>query len=189
MPDFDIITVGGGLGGAALAKVMAEQGARVLVVEREYQIKDRIRGEWVSPWGGAELQSLGLYDALLETCAVPQRFLDSLGSPLRDLLTETPHKIPALSFYHPTMQEVVLDRARRAGAEVWRGTTVRAIRPGESPVATIERGTTVRELSARMLVCADGRSSNARSWGGFVAQRGPQRLIGAGMVFENMRIA
>lgn len=189
MPDFDIITVGGGLGGAALAKVMAEQGARVLVVEREHWFKDRIRGEWVSPWGGAEFQRLGLYDALLETCAVPQRFLDSLGLPLRDLVTETPHKIPALAFYHPTMQEVVLDSARRAGAEVWRGATVRTIRPGETPFASIEHGSTVRELSARMLVCADRRSSNARSWGAFVARRGPQRLIGAGIVFENMPIA
>jgi 2-polyprenyl-6-methoxyphenol hydroxylase-like FAD-dependent oxidoreductase len=188
MPDFDIITVGGGLGGAALAKVMAEQGARVLVVEREHRFKDRIRGEWVSPWGGAEFQRLGLYDDLLENCAVPQRFLDSLGSPLRDLVIETPHKIPALAFYHPAMQEVVLDRANRAGAEVWRGATVRAIRPGETPFATIERGSAVRELSARILVCADGRSSNARSWGAFVARRGPQRLIGAGMLFEQMRI-
>jgi flavin-dependent dehydrogenase len=34
MPDYDIITVGGGLGGAAAAKVMAEHGARVLVIER-----------------------------------------------------------------------------------------------------------------------------------------------------------
>ena len=89
MPDFDIITVGGGLGGAALAKVMAEQGARVLVVEREHQFKDRIRGEWVSPWGGAEFQRLGLFDALLDTCAVPQRFIDSVGLPLRDLVTST----------------------------------------------------------------------------------------------------
>jgi 2-polyprenyl-6-methoxyphenol hydroxylase-like FAD-dependent oxidoreductase len=40
-----------------------------------------------------------------------------------------------------------------------------------------------------MLVCADGRSSNARSWGAFVGRRGPQRLIGAGMLFENMHIA
>lgn len=32
---YDIVTVGGGLGGCALAKVMAEAGARVLVVERE----------------------------------------------------------------------------------------------------------------------------------------------------------
>jgi flavin-dependent dehydrogenase len=34
---YDIITVGGGLGGAALARAMAEHGARVLVVEREKQ--------------------------------------------------------------------------------------------------------------------------------------------------------
>jgi len=34
MPDYDIITVGGGLGGASFAKAMAERGARVLVVER-----------------------------------------------------------------------------------------------------------------------------------------------------------
>jgi flavin-dependent dehydrogenase len=33
--DYDVITVGGGLGGAALAKVLAKHGLRVLVVERE----------------------------------------------------------------------------------------------------------------------------------------------------------
>ena len=43
---------------------MAEQGARVLVVEREHQFKDRIRGEFLTPWGGAEMQKLGLYEAL-----------------------------------------------------------------------------------------------------------------------------
>ncbi|MBI3756592.1 MAG: hypothetical protein HY267_01305 [Deltaproteobacteria bacterium] len=32
---YDIITVGGGLGGAALAKAMAEHGARVLIPARE----------------------------------------------------------------------------------------------------------------------------------------------------------
>ncbi len=48
---YDIITVGGGLGGSALAKVMAEHGARVLVLEREQQFKDRIRGELMLPWG------------------------------------------------------------------------------------------------------------------------------------------
>ena len=32
---YDIITIGGGLGGSTLAKAMAEHGARVLVLERE----------------------------------------------------------------------------------------------------------------------------------------------------------
>ena len=44
MKAYDVISVGGGLGGSALAKAMAELGARVLVVERETQFKDRVRG-------------------------------------------------------------------------------------------------------------------------------------------------
>ena len=45
MPDYDIITVGGGLGGASIAKAMAERGAPVLIIEREAKFKDRVRGE------------------------------------------------------------------------------------------------------------------------------------------------
>ena len=52
--DYDVITVGGGLGGAALASVLARNGLRVLVTERERQFKDRIRGEVMWPWGVAE---------------------------------------------------------------------------------------------------------------------------------------
>ena len=52
--DYDFITVGGGIAGASLAKAMAERGFRVLVVEREKQFKDRVRGEWLAPWGVAE---------------------------------------------------------------------------------------------------------------------------------------
>ena len=48
MPDFDIITVGGGLAGSALAKAMADHGSKVLILERETE--DRVRGEVVSPW-------------------------------------------------------------------------------------------------------------------------------------------
>ncbi len=51
--NYDIVIVGGGLGGSALAKAMAERGASVLVLEREKQFRDRVRGEGVWPWGGA----------------------------------------------------------------------------------------------------------------------------------------
>ena len=61
---YDIVTVGGGLGGCALAKVMAEAGARVLVVERETQFRDRVRGEYIEQWGVAEARKLGIYEML-----------------------------------------------------------------------------------------------------------------------------
>ncbi len=55
--NYDLILVGGGLGGAALAFAMARHGARVLVVEREVTFRDRVRGEGVAPWGVAEASS------------------------------------------------------------------------------------------------------------------------------------
>src|SRR5213595_198261 len=48
---FDLVTVGGGIGGAALARATAERGARVLVLERERRFSDRVRGEALMPWG------------------------------------------------------------------------------------------------------------------------------------------
>lgn len=65
---YDIITVGGGLGGSSLAKVMAEHGARVLVLEREKQFTDRVRGEGMMPWGVADAQALGIFELLQGTC-------------------------------------------------------------------------------------------------------------------------
>jgi 2-polyprenyl-6-methoxyphenol hydroxylase-like FAD-dependent oxidoreductase len=106
---YDIITVGGGLGGSALAKAMAESGARVLVVERERQFKDRVRGEAMHPWGVAEARALGVYDLLHEACGheVPWRdtYLGPERSIHRNLSTTTPQRAAEFTFYHPTMQQ------------------------------------------------------------------------------------
>ena len=40
--DQDIVVIGGGLGGASLAAVMARAGASVTVVERERVFRDRV---------------------------------------------------------------------------------------------------------------------------------------------------
>ena len=59
-PTYDIITVGGGIAASSLAKAMAERGAKVLVLEREKQFKDRVRGEAIVSWGVAEANELGI---------------------------------------------------------------------------------------------------------------------------------
>ena len=185
--DYDVATVGCGLGGAALAKVLAARRMRILVVERESQFKDSIRGEWIAPWGVDEAQRLGINDQLLERCAREAPYLDTIGMrPPRDLRTTTPQRLPALTLYHPAMQKAVIDLARGAGAEVWRGASVRDLRPGATPAVSIERDGQVRELSARLVVCADGRSSMGRTWGGFTTLRGTPKLLGAGLLFENL---
>src|SRR5207244_4760558 len=104
------------------------------------QFKDRIRGEWIAPWGVAESQKLGLHETLLERCACGTPFFEAMGlGPPRDLRGTTLPRLPALTLYHPAMQEVVLDAARASGAEIWRGAAVREVRPGAPPAVTVER--------------------------------------------------
>jgi len=87
------------------------------------------------------------------------------------------------------MQEVVLDAARHAGAEVRRGVNVKHVRMGQPPSVSIESKGVTRELTARIVIGADGRSSVGRTWGGFEVHRGKQRLLGAGVMFEGLSVA
>ena len=187
---YDIITVGGGLGGSALAKVMAEHGVRVLVLERETQFKDRVRGEFMVPWGVAEVQKLGLYDLLRSTCGRELRWFDQYFGPVRgerrDFVATTPQHLPGFTFYHPAMQEVLLQAANEAGAEVRRGVHVRAVKPGRAPTVTVEHNGRVEELQARLVVGVDGRASMVRQWAGFPVQHDPEQLLVAGVLLEGM---
>src|SRR5262249_45188780 len=187
---FDLVTVGGGLGGAALARAMAERGASVLVVERERRFVDRVRGEVLMPWGVGEARALGLDVLLRETCAHPLPWSDLVfgGVPVvhRDLAATTSQGVAWFSFYHPAMQEVLLDAAAAAGATVRRGARVRDVRPGSAPVAVVEEDGGAEEIRARLVVAADGRRSVVRRWGGFAVRRDPERLLFAGVLLDDV---
>ena len=153
---YDIITVGGGLGGAALALAMAEHGARVLVLERERHFRDRVRGEGMHAWGVPEARALGIYERLRETCGVEVRWWDTYlradRIDHRDFPATTPHHSPLFGFYHPEMQEVLLTAATQAGAEVRRGASVREVQPGGVPSVVLEHEGRVEEAHARLVV-------------------------------------
>ena len=187
---FDVVTVGGGLGGAALAKVMAERGARVLVLEREMTFKDRVRGEALSAWGTAEAKALGLYDVLAERCGHMLRYwaIYGGGQPLirRDLFGTTPQGDGWFTFYHPEMQELVLERAAAAGALVRRGARVRGVTPGPEPRVAVDGEGGTYEVETRLVVGADGRSSMVRRWAGFAVRNDPAKLLFAGLLFDRV---
>jgi len=171
---YDIIAVGGGLGGASLAKAMAEGGAKVLVLEREKQCRDRVRGEVIWPWGCAELRELGVYDLLARTCAREVRWMDIYfgGTRLehRDLPATSLQKTGTLNWVHPEIEEVLLAAAERAGVEIRRGASVNEVRTGASPTVSVDNDGHAEEFQARLVVCADGRGSMARKWGDFRVQ-------------------
>lgn len=188
---YDLIVVGGGLGGSTLAKCMAERGARVLVLEREREFKDRVRGEFLVPWGVAEAKRLGIDGLLRERCAheVPwvDFFSESVLTAHRDVIATTPHHLPCLSFYHPVMQELLIAAAACAGAQVRRGVNVNEVRAGSPPTVVVGEGGRAEEIHARLVVGADGRSSTVRASVGFQVRRDPEGMLVAGILMDNIR--
>ncbi|KAI9185385.1 hypothetical protein LWI28_006705 [Acer negundo] len=62
--DTDIVIVGAGVAGAALAYTLGKEGRRVHVIERDLTEPDRIVGELLQPGGYLKLMELGLEDCV-----------------------------------------------------------------------------------------------------------------------------
>ncbi|KAM5157711.1 squalene monooxygenase [Mantella aurantiaca] len=62
--DPEVIIVGSGVLGSALAAVLSRDGRRVAVIERDFKEPDRIVGELLQPGGYQVLKDLGLGDAV-----------------------------------------------------------------------------------------------------------------------------
>lgn len=190
MADYDIVTVGGGVGGSVLATAMAERGFRVLIVERERQFTDRVRGEFLFPWGVAEAQTIGTYDTLIQAGGhQPTYWADYFGQdplPPRDFAASTPQQLRGLCIYHPRMQEALLRRAEAAGAEVRRGTRVREVQAGREPRVLLDGDGSRATISTRLIVGADGRSSMVRGGGGFRPRSVPTGNVFTGVLVEGV---
>lgn len=182
---YDLITVGGGIAASALARAMADQGASVLVLEREKQFKDRVRGEAVVSWGVAEANELGIYELLKEKCGHEVPAVEA-GSGLRDLRATTLQRLPLLSFPHEVMQETLLAAAEEAGAEVRRGVSVQHVESGVKP-AVVVGGRSPERIPARLVVAADGRGSAVRKWSGFSVSEQSNGYYMAGVLLTNIR--
>lgn len=183
---YDAIIVGGGLAGSALADQLVRAGRAVLVLERETTFRDRVRGENMLPWGVGAAKRLGVHDDLVAAGGqVSPNFvhvtMGEIGPP-RDMRVTTPGGDAMLNMFHPQLQEALLARATKAGAEVMRGATVLALdaTPDKPPAVTFEFQGMRQTLSARIVVGADGRASPMRSWAGFEVNRNPDLLTIAG---------
>lgn len=188
---YDLIIIGGGIAGATLAKRLAAAGMRILVLERETGFRDRVRGEGILPWGVAEAQALGIYDLLATSCGHLVHWWNSYSgsrepAQRRHLVTTCRQALPALSFYHPEMQEILLSAAQTAGAEIWRGASALAVTAGPQPQVTIEWNGQPITHTARLVIGAAGRSSILRLPGAFTHRADvPQSTI-AGLLFTGL---
>jgi 2-polyprenyl-6-methoxyphenol hydroxylase-like FAD-dependent oxidoreductase len=175
MQTYDLIVVGGGIGGSALATVMARAGKSVLLLEQSLVYEDRVRGEWIAPWGVAEVQRLGLYDLLMSAGGhhitrhvtydetVAPAVAEASPLPLNIFKPGVPGP---LCLRHPVHCQTLFDAAGAAGATALRGVNVTQTVAGEHPRVAYELDGETVEAGARLLVGADGRVSRVREAAG-----------------------
>jgi 2-polyprenyl-6-methoxyphenol hydroxylase-like FAD-dependent oxidoreductase len=91
-----------------------------------------------------------------------------------------------LNFYHPAMQETLLEAAESAGADVRRGAVVREIRSNGLLMVSVEHDGKIEETSARLVVGVDGRNSIVRTSAGFETRRDPPFLMIGGILADRI---
>ena len=190
--NYDVVSVGGGLGGATFARQMASSGARALVVEKETNFRDRVRGEVLVPWGVAEAKRLGIYDLLNDGCGHDLVFWDIYfdGAQFvhRNLVETSTVGVQVMTFFHPEMQSQMLDSAEEAGAEVVRGATVTRVEPGNPARLEITSSGETHYVKAGLVAAADGRNSGVRKQAGFEVEHDTQRRFFSGVLLDGLEL-
>ncbi len=193
---FDVIIVGGGLAGSSTAAVLAQARLDVLVLEREAEFRDRVRGEWLAPWGILEAEALGIRGII---DSIPHANLITRHVGYDETLAPDVAEAGGIDFValglpgggcigvgHPQLQQALLAHAAERGATVKRGTSPAQVTPGTAPTVTYSLDGAEHTASCRLVVAADGRESSIRKSLGIELHSTEPHVIMAGMLVDGI---
>jgi 2-polyprenyl-6-methoxyphenol hydroxylase-like FAD-dependent oxidoreductase len=189
----DVVIVGGGLAGSALGAALVEDGRSVLLLERLTKFEDRVRGEWLAPWGVVEAKRVNVFASLV--AAGGHTISRSATYDELDLTTGTPAPplpltalLPGvegpLCLEHVVMQNTLIERAASCGVDVRRGVSAIEISAGTSPEVRFAHEGTSHTARCRLIVGADGRTSTVRRQAGIEIHENPIDHLLAGLLVE-----
>lgn len=191
----EVIVVGGGIAGCALAVRLAEAGVAVTVLERERVYRDIVRGEALVPWGFQEALALGVADVILQTegVSVMTRMVpydESLSVEQaqrrsRELAGVVDGAPGVVGVGHPELREALATAAAKAGATVVRGVRRSVVNGGADPSVSYDVDGCTRMERCRIVVGADGKKSATRTALGLPLSTTAARVRLTGMLVDD----
>lgn len=195
MPNsYDVIIVGGGIAGSALATILGRGGHSVLLLEKSTEFVDNVRGEWIAPWGLVDARKAGIYEDILKAndhhIPTHVEYGDGIDHDLAranglDMSTFVPGVPGPLAVGHPQARQALFDAATAAGATTLRGVTEVTLTPGDQPSVAYSVDGATTTARARIVVGADGRGSTIRRQAGIELHQDPTHNYFAGMLVDN----
>jgi 2-polyprenyl-6-methoxyphenol hydroxylase-like FAD-dependent oxidoreductase len=168
--DFDVLIVGGGVGGAALALALAHQHpVRVLVIERRSGPGNINRGDSLLPAVTRHLKAWGALDRFVAAGANPitkMQVFHHRGGFLLEAPLIGPDGSPYLVLPHPQIEQNLADAARATGHVEFRFKTSlrRLLQVGGRVTGAriVDAHGAEETVNARVVVGADGSGSAVR---------------------------
>jgi 2-polyprenyl-6-methoxyphenol hydroxylase-like FAD-dependent oxidoreductase len=198
MTNCDVVIVGGGIGGSALATALARDGLEVVVLEASTKYEDRVRGESMQPWGVAEARELGVEHVFLDAGAhvatawnhydadVPAEVSEANPIPVSIM---APGVEGSMNLRHPEACDALAVAASDAGATMHRGISDVTVTTGSKPSVHCNAvDGRPMEISARLVVGADGRNSTVRKQSGIRMCKQEETGMIAGLLIEGLDI-
>lgn len=191
--EYDAIIVGGGPAGLAAALVLAQSGARLLVLERKPGPVDKVCGEGIMPPGLACLRRLGVWPVEAKTAGgLTGALVDDLpGLPFRGIQYVSPRgrvaratfaEGPGRGLRRLELARLLEARVAELGVEIRRTSFRDFTREGDRLAVRTDDET----LTTRLLIGADGLHSRVRRKAGLA---GPPAKNGRWGARRHYRVA
>jgi 2-polyprenyl-6-methoxyphenol hydroxylase-like FAD-dependent oxidoreductase len=185
---YDAVIVGGSLAGCSAATLLAREGARVAVLEKQPDPAafKRICSHFIQASAVPTIERLGLYEPMVAAGAVRSRI--RARTPWGWIETEPDRARYAINLRREVLDPMVREMAAGTdGVDMLLGRTALALqRDGETVTGVVVRDREGVEttLDARLVIGADGRDSQIAKLAGVKVKTYPHGRIAYGGYFE-----
>jgi len=160
----DVLIVGAGPGGSALATYLARDNIKVILIDSQSFPRDKVCGDFVGPVALAELQKLGIagLDEYPKTNLINRAALYLDG---QEIINQSIPRIEGIPFYGRVIPRIILDdwifkKAINSGVQTYENVRLKNYEIDQNMVRAevLEKGKT-KIITAKLIIGADGSSS------------------------------